>query len=64
MKSIQLYQCEICGIQYKDKDTAINCEMLHRLPIKIIGYKYLKNAELPTMIEVEFQDGQIGKYKR
>lgn len=41
MKPIQLYQCEICGIQYKDKDTAINCEMSHVLPVKIVGYKYL-----------------------
>lgn len=64
MKTIQLYQCEICGIQYKDKNTAINCEMAHSLPIKIVGHKYLKNAELPIEITVEFRDGAVEKYKR
>ncbi len=64
MKSIQLYQCEICGIQYKDKNTAINCEMMHNLPVKIVGHKYLKNAEIPTEVQVQFSNGRIEKYRR
>ena len=32
MKEQKLYVCEFCGTQYKEKQSALNCEKNHHTP--------------------------------
>ncbi len=40
MKELKLYQCEICGTQYADKDKAKQCEQYHARGLEIDGWSY------------------------
>lgn len=64
MKELNQYQCEICGIVYRDRLAAEKCEATHILPKKIIGYKFYKEAKYPEYIMIEFEDGSVGRYQR
>lgn len=67
MKELNQYQCEICGIVYRDRSAAEKCEAAHILPKAkkpIIGYKFYKEQKYPEYIMIIFEDGSIGKYKR
>lgn len=64
MKELNQYQCEICGIVYKDRLAAEKCEAAHILPQKIIGYKFYKERKYPDYVMVEFKDGSVGRYQR
>lgn len=69
MKKLELYQCEICGTQYKDKAECVECEKSHVPGTKIIGYKYTpKNVGskdgLPVKITVKFENGKTADYRR
>lgn len=64
MKQLNQYQCEICGIVYRDRLAAENCEAAHVLPQKITGYKFYKERKYPEYIMIEFEDGSVGRYQR
>ena len=69
MKELKLYQCEVCGTQYKDKLYCKNCEMSHVKPIEISGAKWNpKNVGnddgLPVKITVKFGNGKTATYRR
>ena len=67
MKELNQYQCEICGIVYRDQSAAEKCEAAHILPKarkSITGYKFYKEAKYPDYVTIEFEDGSIGRYKR
>ena len=68
MKEQTLYICEICGTQYKNKKSALDCEKNHHVPIQVrqsychFG-KCLQDG-YPDRIEIVFDDGEILTYKR
>lgn len=64
MKELKLYQCEICGTQYKSKTECDNCEKSHKKELKIIHMRFLpyKNSEdgFPTAIVMKDANSDIG----
>ena len=67
MKKIDLYVCEICGTQYKEKAKCQECEKTHVRPVQIIDEKYMAkncNGEYPIYIMVKMEDGKTITYKR
>ena len=61
MKELKLYQCEICGMQYKSKTECEKCEKSHKKGIKITLMEFLpyKNSEdgFPTAIVMQDENG-------
>lgn len=67
MKKLELYVCEVCGTQYKEKVECQNCEKSHIRPVQITGEKYMAkncNGEYPVHITVRMADGKSITYKR
>lgn len=68
MKELKLYQCEICGTQYKEKMACTKCEKSHLQPCKIVHCRYVPYGNnikgYPVAIEVSFKDGKTATYKR
>ena len=67
MKKIDLYVCEVCGTQYKEKVKCQNCEKSHVRPVQITGEKYTAkdcNGAYPVHITVTMADGKSITYKR
>ena len=68
MKELRLYQCEICGTSFSNKDKAKECENTHKKITKVVPAKYRPYTSakdgIPDIIAVEFNDGSIIKYKR
>lgn len=69
MKEIKLYQCEICGTQYKDKLKAKDCEKSHIKPVGIMGMKFNpmncgSEDGFPVKITVTFENGACVDYRR
>lgn len=72
MKSIFLYQCEICGTQYKFSEDAEKCEKFHVQPkglgFSISSCKYqpyhVQGAnQYPIKVTVVMADGKPIEYK-
>ena len=68
MKELSKYQCEHCKTEYKDKQACVECENNHRIKLKIKDKRYVpisrdKNG-YPIDINIEFEDGEVIKYKR
>lgn len=67
MKKVELYVCETCGTQYKEKIKCSECEKSHIRPAQIIGWKYMPktfNGGYPIHITVRMADGKDITYKR
>lgn len=68
MKEVKHWVCEICGTEYKDKDTAENCEKCHKIPIAITNQRYVSKlqngAGYPVALEIQMSDGTFQTYKR
>lgn len=72
MKSIFIYQCEICGSQYKFSSDAEACEKFHVKPNKTLGiesamyqpYHQQGASQYPHKITVVMQDGKRIDYRR
>lgn len=68
MKETTLYQCEICGTQYADREAAESCESSHRIVKEVKGSKYRSQKSNPSgypdTIFVEFDDGKRMMYRR
>lgn len=73
MKTIHLFQCEICGTQYKFSEDAIKCEKFHVQP-KGLGFgvstcKYqpyhVQDANpYPIKVTIVMEDGKHIDYRR
>lgn len=65
MKELKLYQCEICGAQYKSQKTAEECEAYHSIPKQVkAAYRSINGGgKYPDYINVIFNDGSIKRYK-
>lgn len=66
MKKIDLYQCEICGTQYKEKSKCQDCEKSHVKPVQIVEEKFMPkncNGKYPVHITVKMADGKNVTYK-
>lgn len=66
MKELKLYQCEICGTQYKSQKMAEECERFHAIPKKVEAIKYRSingNGKYPDYVNVIFWDGSVRRYK-
>ena len=72
MKNISLYQCEVCGAQYKFSEDAKACERFHVSPRchnTILSARYQPYHEegaskYPSSITVIMDDGGHITYKR
>ena len=68
MKKIELYQCELCGTEYKDKKQEEECEENHVETIEIVSCKFVKKALIsdgfPISITVKSEDGREMTYER
>ena len=67
MKSLQLFVCEYCGTQYKDKREAMKCENSHKTALEItdMSFHACKDAaNYPDKIEVKMSDGNFVWYRR
>lgn len=68
MKKIDLYQCEFCGTQYKNRQDAVLCEKNHRQVKDVISANYVScnndRTGMPIRIQVVFSDGSKASYRR
>ena len=56
---MQQYQCDICHTVYSDESACKFCESSHKIPVKIVGYKFnsiKNNGQYPKTIIIEFAD--------
>ena len=69
MKKVELYQCEVCGTQYKHKGECEECEKKHVRYTRITGAKYNaqnvgSNDGLPVKVTIQFENGKSADYRR
>lgn len=67
MKEIKLYQCSICGTQYAERRTCMECEGSHKTKLKICRAQHIafKNNRKgwPVLLFVQDADGSTAEYK-
>ena len=67
MKELKLYQCELCGTRYADKNEAKKCEEYHAKDLKISGCRYngmnVNGDRFPVTIWVTSKDGKERMYR-
>ena len=58
MKELKLYQCELCGRQFKTAEKAQECEREHKKNLRVIEKKYSVNevCGFPKFITVASED--------
>lgn len=58
MKKIEMYQCELCGRQFKTAEKAQACERGHKKNLRVIDETYGSNEEcgFPRFIIVASED--------
>jgi len=64
MKEIKLYQCEICGRQYKLSADAKACEKYHQRAVEILDMRFtpwnhMQSSPYPHTINVKMEDGKV-----
>lgn len=68
MKKIDLYQCEVCGTQFKSKVDCVKCEKGHQKELHIVKTRYLPYTQdgsgMPMTITLVGPDGRHYTYKR
>lgn len=68
MKKLELYQCEVCGTQYKSELECTECETRHMKELRIVKSRYLPFTQdrsgIPTTITLMGPDGRHYTYKR
>lgn len=68
MKKLELYQCEVCGTQYKSMLECTECETRHMKELRIVKSRYLPFTQdrsgMPTTITLMGPDGRHYTYKR
>lgn len=68
MKKVEHYVCEICHTEYAEKEKAVKCKKLHKIPKEVKAEKYRPITScidgVPDYIRVTFADGSSERYKR
>ena len=68
MKEIKRYVCDICGVEYKEKLAAKECEKSHKCCKTIVRELYhplsVDITGYPIAIDIEMKDGKRVRYKR
>ena len=68
MKELKLYQCEICGTRYADKNEAKKCEKYHVKDFEVVKPDYRGMNEcagtFPVKIWLRSKDGLEVMYRR
>lgn len=68
MKKLELFQCEVCGTQFKNKDDCSRCEKGHVKELWIVKSRYLPYTQdksgMPTTITLMGRDGSHYTYKK
>ena len=67
MKSLQLYVCEHCGTQYKDKKECKKCEDNHKIALEIHDMRFHSCKDIvnyPDKVELKMSDGKMIWYHR
>lgn len=68
MQKIELYQCEVCGTQFKNKLECAECEKSHMKELRIVESRYLPFTQdrsgMPTTITLIGPTGRHYTYKR
>lgn len=68
MKKVEHYVCEICHTEYAEKEKAVKCEKLHKIPLEVKATKYRPITscidDIPDYVNVTFSDGSSERYKR
>jgi len=68
MKKIELYACEVCGTQYREKLKCQQCEKSHKKPVEVTQARYISVAQnrsgYPHVLHVKMSDGKIVEYRR
>lgn len=69
MKTITMYECELCGTRYRDQEECLECEKYHLtdLQIKRVAFdsKKVSDDGLPKILEiVSVATEQKAQYKR
>lgn len=61
MKELKLYQCEICGTKYTNKEEAQECEQGHKKNLRITTREYSENDEygFPEFIVVACEEPSL-----
>ena len=61
MKEVKLYQCELCGRQFKTAEKAQECEREHKKNLRVIGKTYSANegCGFPKFITVASEDPSL-----
>lgn len=68
MKKLELFQCEVCGTQFKSKEECERCEKGHPKELHIVKARYLSRTQdatgMPASITLVGPDGRHYTYKR
>lgn len=68
MKKIELYACEVCGTQYKEKLKCQQCEKSHKKPVVIVKEMYEPvekgRNNYPSRLHVKMSDENVIVYVR
>lgn len=67
MKSLQLYLCDHCGTQYKNKNECKQCENSHKPALEIHDMRFHASKEsinYPDKVELKMADGKMIWYHR
>ena len=70
MKKIELFQCEICGTQFKEKTDCVKCEKNHESgkDLHIANARFLPFTQdasgMPISITLMGKNGNMHKYRR
>ena len=61
MKKIEIYQCELCGRQFKTAEKAQECEREHKKKLRITTREYSENDEygFPEFIVVACEEPSL-----
>lgn len=62
MKEKVYYQCEACGAEYENQESALECERAHSVLTTIVKKDYLRKRKYPFKVTLNFGDGEEKEY--